>query len=586
MKTILQSIILSILFISYSFATTINVPADIDSIQGGIDLAVNGDTVLVADGTYYENIKFNGKAITVASQFIIDGDTSHISNTIIDGSQPSNPDSGTVVYFISGEDTTSVLYGFTITNGSGTINQSSSGYPIRGGGGILCWNSGGRIVSNKIMNNTLSDYNDVLGGGLSAGDIGSNAWVILEKNQIINNTANTILWGAFGGGVALTCNGKIVDNIISYNSCTSTAWEANGGGIKITAESELLPRTVLVKGNKITYNFAEGLKVTGHNGAKGGGIMNHFCKVIILENDILYNEVDAIANGDAYGAGISMAWAHNESLINANNIAFNTSANANINGGGGINISRSNISITKNIIHENSAQNGGGIRLHLNNSHIINNTIVNNTASSNGGGLYSEGSNVVVVNNIMWNNQASNGGGIYPTNLTYVTYSDIHGGYSGIGNINSDPLFSDTLYHLRTGSPCIDAGNPSTTCNDLDGTRNDMGAYGGITDSLMYHITGIDIKDDNLPKEFTLTQNFPNPFNPSTKIRYTLSKSEKVKIEVFNLLGQKIKTLLNKQMPSGSHEVEFTAKDLPSGVYLYRIEAGDFQEVKKMIIMK
>ena len=67
MKTILQSIILSIVFITFSFATTINVPADIDSIQGGINMAVDGDTVLVQPNTYYENINFNGKNIIVAS---------------------------------------------------------------------------------------------------------------------------------------------------------------------------------------------------------------------------------------------------------------------------------------------------------------------------------------------------------------------------------------------------------------------------------------------------------------------------------------------------------------------------------------
>jgi len=101
-------------------------------------------------------------------------------------------------------------------------------------------------------------------------------------------------------------------------------------------------------------------------------------------------------------------------------------------------------------------------------------------------------------------------------------------------------------------------------------------------------------KDGNMPTEFLLMQNYPNPFNPSTTIKYTLPNSEKVKIEVFNLLGQKIETLLNKQMPSGSHEIEFIANDLPSGLYLYRIEAGDpstgsgqgFQEVRKMILLK
>jgi len=89
-----------------------------------------------------------------------------------------------------------------------------------------------------------------------------------------------------------------------------------------------------------------------------------------------------------------------------------------------------------------------------------------------------------------------------------------------------------------------------------------------------------------LPGKFILFQNYPNPFNPSTRIKYELSKSEKVKIEVFNMLGQKIETLTTKSMSAGLHEIEFTSKDLPSGVYMYRIQAGEFQEVKKMILLQ
>jgi hypothetical protein len=93
-------------------------------------------------------------------------------------------------------------------------------------------------------------------------------------------------------------------------------------------------------------------------------------------------------------------------------------------------------------------------------------------------------------------------------------------------------------------------------------------------------------------REFTLFQNYPNPFNPTTKIKYTLPESENVKIEVYTLLGKKVKILVDKFMPVGSYEVEFTAKDLPSGVYLYRIvidsygEAGEFQKTKKMVLLK
>ncbi|MCW0300343.1 hypothetical protein, partial [Klebsiella pneumoniae] len=93
----------------------IHVPADQPTIQAGIMAAVNGDVVVVAEGTYYENINFMGKAITVASKFYLDGRKKHIRKTIINGSRPADPDFGSVVSFVSGENTSSVLCGFTIT---------------------------------------------------------------------------------------------------------------------------------------------------------------------------------------------------------------------------------------------------------------------------------------------------------------------------------------------------------------------------------------------------------------------------------------------------------------------------------------
>ncbi|MBS3742671.1 MAG: hypothetical protein KGY74_11170 [Candidatus Cloacimonetes bacterium] len=94
-------------------ATIINIPTDYNTIQEGINAAFNFDTVLVDTGTYVENINFNGKNITVASKFLTTQDTIYISETVIDGGG-----SDRVVTFESGEDSTALLSGFTITNGS------------------------------------------------------------------------------------------------------------------------------------------------------------------------------------------------------------------------------------------------------------------------------------------------------------------------------------------------------------------------------------------------------------------------------------------------------------------------------------
>ncbi|HXX65104.1 MAG TPA: T9SS type A sorting domain-containing protein [Bacteroidota bacterium] len=88
------------------------------------------------------------------------------------------------------------------------------------------------------------------------------------------------------------------------------------------------------------------------------------------------------------------------------------------------------------------------------------------------------------------------------------------------------------------------------------------------------------------PESFSLAQNYPNPFNPSTTIQYALSKAQNVQLKVYNLLGQEVATLVDGRMAAGFHSVQFNAARLASGVYIYKIVAGDFVSAKKMILLK
>ena len=92
--------------------------------------------------------------------------------------------------------------------------------------------------------------------------------------------------------------------------------------------------------------------------------------------------------------------------------------------------------------------------------------------------------------------------------------------------------------------------------------------------------------DINTVAEFSLNQNYPNPFNPSTKISFTLPQTANVKLSVFNLLGEKVAELVNEVKSSGFYEVDFNGTDLTSGMYLYRLEAGEFVSTRKMTLIK
>ena len=94
-----------------------------------------------------------------------------------------------------------------------------------------------------------------------------------------------------------------------------------------------------------------------------------------------------------------------------------------------------------------------------------------------------------------------------------------------------------------------------------------------------------------IPAEFNVEQNFPNPFNPVTEIRYTLPRESYVNISIYNILGQKVKNLVDEYQSAGYKTVKWNGKNdqgqnVASGVYFYKIKAGDFTKVKKMVIIK
>ena len=89
-----------------------------------------------------------------------------------------------------------------------------------------------------------------------------------------------------------------------------------------------------------------------------------------------------------------------------------------------------------------------------------------------------------------------------------------------------------------------------------------------------------------VPSTFGLDQNFPNPFNPTTNIRYSIVKTSQVTLKVFDLLGRQVRTLVHNMQAPGQYAVTFNAQDLASGVYFYRLQSGDMSITKKLVLMK
>jgi len=157
-----------------------------------------------------------------------------------------------------------------------------------------------------------------------------------------------------------------------------------------------------------------------------------------------------------------------------------------------------------------------------------------------------------------------------------------------IGSNNSSPLLtnyaSSSAYHSYTYLQTPDkVTKPGwyyiTTGSDTVGIYL-IRAYVGVI------VSGIKQEVEVTPQNYSLLQNYPNPFNPSTRIEFTLPATGKVKISVYNQLGQLVKTITDRVYPAGSNEILFNGENLPSGVYFYRIESGTFSETKKMVLLK
>lgn len=264
-----------------ALAEKIIVPTQFSTIQEAIDSSVNGDTVLVMPGIYFENLKMKGKSIVLTSMFYLNMDKSFISTTIINGSTPANPDSASCIMMTGKEDSTTVVQGFTLTGGKGTKwKDIHNGLTYREGGGILMEFCSAVIQYNYIIDNEAIDRSGNMssagGGGIRSGD---------GNPTIINNMFSRNK-GRYGAAIVFNYSkGKVKNNIIVDNSGGE---DYGGSGIWATGDNNI-KHFVQIENNTIAYNSCKG---TGSQ-AQGKGAVMIFANKAIMKNNIIWGNVQS-----------------------------------------------------------------------------------------------------------------------------------------------------------------------------------------------------------------------------------------------------------------------------------------------------
>ena len=401
------------------------VPENFNSIQEAIDYSAKGDTIIVKPGIYKEKLIIKDKNLFIASKFLFAHDKKYVSNTILSGEGKN-----CVVSFENCPTGTRFM-GFSIINGYSKV-----------GGGISIKNSTIELENINIIQNTA----EIKGGGL----YGFKSNITLINSEIKKNSSIGI--GGGGGGILIeygsfsAINLKIEDNLAFL-----------GGGAYI------LKSDVQIKNVDIKKNNAE---------SKAGEIYFLNCENGIMKNvNIIENS--AFKEGGE-GGGLCLDTS-NPMIVNvkiSNNLAFK--------GAGGY-LTFADPKFVSCLIDNNKAKDMGGAFLIYHSKPTFQNvTFVDNKASK-GGALYNSSmSNPKIENCIFWNNKED----IfcdYTSDYT-ISYSMIKGNYHGRYLYDKEPIFVDYKnkdYHLNKTSFGFDKGNPMKKYNDRDGSRNDLGCYGG-----------------------------------------------------------------------------------------------------------
>jgi len=387
------------------------------------------------------------------------------------------------------------------------------------------------------LGNVLGIAIDGSGSNLIGGE------TINEKNVISGNSVAGISIGGVPPDNYSVSNG-VWSNIIGLDPTQSYA-VPNGNGVVITngARVEFLGRNIIA-GNSLNgvhiFGQDDETKTYGHTIAEN--------KIGVNSNNVIFpNGMAGISiqgNVEDVTIGTNLSGMHLPNIIVGNqNWGISVISDFGYN--------PSKIQYRKNNIYQNSSAN------------VFMSTQVNN--------------GLLPPYSLSFNNNTIAGIHDVPGSIIDVYKANINefspSAYEWLG---STTVGSNGVFSYEITNPSIEA--VSLTATDNNGNTSGFAFIELITD--------VEKENDEIPERFSLDQNYPNPFNPSTKISFSIPTEEFVTLKVFNSLGEEVAELINETKPAGNYSVSFDASNLSSGIYFYKITAGNFMELKKMMLIK
>ena len=604
----------------------IYVPDQYSKIQLAINAASNGDIVQVRPGIYYENINLKGKDIYLVSDHYFNlGDTQIIKDTIIDGGKK-----GTVIRIQSGEPSSALIWGFTIQNGLGTGTKDD----YTSGGGINInthKNIDGLLPTGASSSPRISHcifINNDGGTGNGAAIHAYSKW----KDYGISSPiiSNCVFYDNVSPAVLIDegVNGLFYNITMADNDTIGLEWKSTG--VSNVQSSLVINNSIIldslalidsVSAKEIGINSSNGISFGNNYGKNNTNIDPLFCYREIREYSL--HSLSPLVSGSE-GVGALDVGCYTPKFDPIENLTI-------------LEDSKKQVFLSQYVNYANpgllyvSAMASPTFSAKSLSSEIktlVNNDTLTITPDTNWNGTseiqvtmtdigdQETSSFAVSVQEI--NDLPQSFEWVYPTTLDTVQISE-NNSFDWVtikwtkstdidGNevkywFNLDDTYyvslSDTTYDLSHSVLLanwyydeLSAREFTVTVSAIDsGEPVFVPINGGPQKLFVNRYQFLSTNDDLVPKNFKLYQNSPNPFNPNTHIRFDLPKNESISLMIYNIAGKEVAQINRNNLSAGSHVINWKGQNqygdpLPSGLYIYRLVAGNKISTKKMLLLK